>query len=311
MAAAAAAPGSGGRVLVVNDDGVDSALLVPLLDALAAALPGADVRCVVPDRERSWFAKCMTRFEPVVAGEAARGAHSVRTLTGTPADCAAFGSRHAFGGGAAPDLVVSGPNLGMNAGTAFCLSSGTVGAALEGALAGVPALAVSLSLGIEARKALKATGRIPADAATSACTAALAAAALRAARGGAWPAGVDCLNVNLPQGFELGSSGAVGWERTVLARSRYADVWQPHESLPDTYVHAPREVLWEEAGPGTDRHALLAGRVSVTALALHGAADAGDIPWLGDAFGTEALAPEAGEGEAPPKAVPLAANNYE
>jgi len=255
-------------VLVTNDDGVDSALLVPLLDALDVALPpGVAVRAVVPAEERSWFGKSMTRFAHVVVGSAVRGTHAVTTLSGTPADCAAWGVEHAFaavGEGVMPDLVVSGTNLGMNAGAAFMISSGTVGAALEGAIAGVKSIAVSLSLGKEARVALKETGRVPCDLAASEYAAAIAARALEP---GAWPEGVDVLNVNLPQNVGRGAA----WEVTRVARSRYTKVFSPVEGAAEgTFQHAPESLEWLDDSDGTDYAALRRGAVSVTPLRLEG-----------------------------------------
>ncbi|MYK50837.1 MAG: hypothetical protein F4032_03615, partial [Gemmatimonadetes bacterium] len=59
-----------------------------------------------------------------------------------PADCANFGIYHLFDGGK-PDLVISGINMGSNSGLSFTLSSGTVGAALEANIAGLPGVALS------------------------------------------------------------------------------------------------------------------------------------------------------------------------
>lgn len=279
-------------MLVTNDDGVDSALLVPLLDALARALPDdADVRCVVPADEQSWRSKAMSRFDAVRRADAVRGEHAVATLSGTPADCAAFGVHHAFAGGAPPDLVVSGPNLGMNAGAAFVQSSGTVGAAVEGAIAGVPSIAFSLSLGKAARQALKETGRIPCDDVACERSAVAVREALAAVRAGEWPAGLDVINVNMPYDMERGCP----WEVTRIARSRYSKVFQPSPcGTADTFVHAPEAVEWVDSGPGTDRHALLAGHVSVTAMRLEGGAEPLDatLPWVQRAFGGAAHVPD-------------------
>jgi 5'/3'-nucleotidase SurE len=136
----------------------------------------------------------MSRFDDVEMRVTDREGHSVYTLSGTPADCAAVGCYHVdFEGSgdgdssARPDLVVSGINLGANFGTAFFLSSGTVGAALEGAIAGVPAVALSLILGDEARASMS-EGTPPSDAPGAAAAAArVVAAALAAVRSETWP----------------------------------------------------------------------------------------------------------------------------
>ena len=126
------------RILVTNDDGVDAPALVPLARAMGEL---GEVTVVVPDRERSWVGKAITRFDPVGVREVDRGGLPVYTVTGYPADAVQLGI-HAFAR-PAPDLVVSGINLGYNHGAGFLMSSGTVGAAVEAWISGVPAVAVS------------------------------------------------------------------------------------------------------------------------------------------------------------------------
>jgi 5'-nucleotidase len=125
-------------ILLTNDDGVDAPGLPTLAHALAAI---AEVRVVVPDRERSWVGKAISRFEPVRVAATERGGVTIHTATGYPADCAQLGIHAMFD--TPPDLVVSGINVGFNHGSAYLQSSGTVGAALEASIAGVDALAVS------------------------------------------------------------------------------------------------------------------------------------------------------------------------
>jgi len=128
-------------ILVTNDDGVDSPALPPLLPALASL---GRVRAVVPASECSWTAKIMSRFALLTPRLQRRSEAEVWGVDGYPADCANLGIHSLFD--CPPALVVSGVNLGTNAGLAFALSSGTVGAALEAALAGVPAVAFSVEL---------------------------------------------------------------------------------------------------------------------------------------------------------------------
>ncbi len=128
-------------ILLTNDDGADSPVLVPLMEELSAI---AEVRTVVPASECSWTAKIMSRFNPVPLVEIERSGQRIWTLGGYPADCANIGIHSLFS--TPPALVVSGINMGTNAGLAFFLSSGTIGAAVEGFLAGVTAVAFSLEL---------------------------------------------------------------------------------------------------------------------------------------------------------------------
>ena len=128
-------------ILLTNDDGIDSPVLAPLIPALSSI---AQVRTVVPASECSWTGKVISRFNPVALNSVDRWGQHIWTLDGYPADCANIGVHALFD--CPPALVVSGINMGTNAGLAFFLSSGTVGAAVEGFLAGVPSLAFSLEL---------------------------------------------------------------------------------------------------------------------------------------------------------------------
>ena len=126
-------------ILLTNDDGIEAPGLPSLADALASL---GSVEVVVPDRERSWVGKAITRFDPIVVDRIELAGRVMHTATGFPADCVQLGLHALFD--ARPDLVVSGINVGYNHGAAYLQSSGTVGAALEGAIAGVPSIAFSM-----------------------------------------------------------------------------------------------------------------------------------------------------------------------
>lgn len=125
------------RILVTNDDGVDAPGLVALARACADL---GETRVVVPDRERSWVGKAITRFDPVRVEDVIRQGVPIHAISGYPADAVQLGI-HALG--PPPDLVVSGINLGYNHGAGFLMSSGTVGAAVEAWISGIPAVALS------------------------------------------------------------------------------------------------------------------------------------------------------------------------
>jgi 5'-nucleotidase len=128
-------------VLVTNDDGADSPALAPLLGALSTVV---EVRAVVPASECSWTSKIVSRFAQLEVDEIEIGGFNIWTVTGYPADCVNIGIHSLFD--SRPALVVSGINIGTNAGLAYMLSSGTVGAAIEGMLCNLPAVAFSLQL---------------------------------------------------------------------------------------------------------------------------------------------------------------------
>ncbi len=123
-------------ILVTNDDGIHS----PGLRTLARSLRSLGrVVVVAPDRERSAVSHALTLHSPLRAIEQADDWWAV---DGTPTDCVNLGIHGLLK--ATPDLVVSGINLGANLGDDLTYS-GTVAAAMEATLMGVPALAVSLA----------------------------------------------------------------------------------------------------------------------------------------------------------------------
>jgi 5'-nucleotidase len=124
------------RVLLSNDDGVDA----PGLAALAAAFPDDEVWIVAPDREQSASSHAISLHRPLRLLELGERRFSV---DGTPTDAVYMALNHVLRG-RRPDIVLSGVNHGPNLGNDV-LYSGTVAAAMEGALLGVNAIAVSLA----------------------------------------------------------------------------------------------------------------------------------------------------------------------
>ncbi len=128
------------RILVSNDDGIHA----PGIGHLARALQGlGDIRVVAPAAEQSAVGHAITISNPLKTHPVTRdGAPFGQAVVGTPADCVKL-AVFALAGGR-PDLVVSGINLGPNAGISV-IYSGTVSAATEGTILGIPSLAVSLN----------------------------------------------------------------------------------------------------------------------------------------------------------------------
>ncbi|CAN5462003.1 5'/3'-nucleotidase SurE [soil metagenome] len=122
------------KILISNDDGY----LAPGLNALAEALaPIAEIVVVAPDSNRSGSSNSLTLDRPLTVFRAANGFYYVN---GTPSDCVHVALTGLFS--FKPDLVVSGINQGQNMGD-DTLYSGTVAAATEGFLFGIPAIAFS------------------------------------------------------------------------------------------------------------------------------------------------------------------------
>ena len=227
------------RILVSNDDGYFSPGIVLLAERLAAL---GTVTVVAPERDRSGASNSLTLDRPLTARRAANGFCYVN---GTPTDCVHLALTGMLD--PLPDIVVSGINLGANMGD-DTIYSGTVAAATEGYLFGIPSIAVSL------------VGKVGKNFETAAQVA--VDIVKRATR---FPFTVPVLlNVNVPD-VALAELGGI--EATRLGRR--------HKSEPVVQMQTPRgeTAYWigaagnaQDAGPGTDFHAVAAGRVSVTPL---------------------------------------------
>ncbi len=127
------------EVLLVNDDGIFAKGLQTLAEYLSRE---HNVTVVAPDREQSAVGHAITLANPVRITEIARDGKLFGYATnGTPADCVKLALRVVLN--SKPDFVVSGINHGANVGSSL-LYSGTVSAATEATLLGIPSLAVSL-----------------------------------------------------------------------------------------------------------------------------------------------------------------------
>lgn len=130
------ASGAGKLILVSNDDGIRSEGILALAKALKAL---GDVYVVAPDRERSAASHSLTLHRPL---RVERVAERMYAVDGTPTDCVTLAIGAVLP--RKPDMVVSGINKGENLGE-DTLYSGTVSAAMEGTIFGIPSMAVSLA----------------------------------------------------------------------------------------------------------------------------------------------------------------------
>jgi len=196
------------RVLLVNDDGSDA----PGLWALYREIRKI-AECVVlaPMREQSGRGHAITVRQSMALEALKRGGRKVGyRLDGTPADCVKLALSRLYRGQIA--LVISGVNWGANVGHNI-LYSGTVGAALEAAMCGLPAIAVSL------RDEAASGGRAPTHYATAARVARNLAVAILAS---GLPPGV-ALNVNVPN---LPAREIAGFGLTRQGRETYVDLFE-------------------------------------------------------------------------------------
>ncbi|RMH63046.1 MAG: 5'/3'-nucleotidase SurE [Calditrichaeota bacterium] len=126
-------------ILVVNDDGIYAPGIKALADGLRAV---GEVTVVAPLAERSAVGHAITVYDPLRVVEIERdGRFFGHAVSGTPADCVKIAVKCLMN--APPDIVVSGINQGSNTATNV-IYSGTVSAAAEGVIMGIPAIAVSL-----------------------------------------------------------------------------------------------------------------------------------------------------------------------
>jgi len=128
------------RILLTNDDGIHAQGLAALHGALGDL---GEVTVVAPDMERSGVAHSITLAQPLRIREVYHGEQFFGyAVNGVPADCVKLACREILR--EAPDLLLSGINLGPNA-AINVLYSGTVAAAIEGAMLGIPSIAFSLA----------------------------------------------------------------------------------------------------------------------------------------------------------------------
>jgi 5'-nucleotidase len=229
------------RILISNDDGYFSPGLALLAEALA---PFGTVTVVAPERDRSGASNSLTLDRPLSVKRAPSG---YLFVNGTPTDCVHLAVTGLLT--ELPDIVVSGINLGANMGD-DTVYSGTVAAATEGFLLGIPAIAISL------------TTR---DGAHLACAARVAADLVARLRDSP-PRAPLLLNVNVP---DIPFEQLQGVQITRLGKR--------HKAEPVIRAVNPRNetVYWvgaagpaADAGPGTDFHAVAAGFVSITPLQI-------------------------------------------
>lgn len=250
------------RVLITNDDGIDSVPMQALARAFAAF---AEVYVVAPAGDRSGTGSTFSAFRrrrfyltPVdtIPGVTAW------SLDGYPADCVLFGLMGGLGQ-QKPDLVITGPNGGANLGESW-IASGTLGAARVAAYFGVPAIAVS---GV----AEDDPGSV---AAAAEWTVALArsdvARRLRAPQ---------YLNVNIPVGPPEEVTGIA-----VVRSGRFIDMLAIRDTASDVKNNRENWVLasmlqWDSGEPGTDVDAYAKGEVSIQAMRA-GERDPGLDAWL-------------------------------
>jgi 5'-nucleotidase len=232
------------KILISNDDGYQAPGIVALQEALRDI---ADVDVVAPEHNNSAKSNALTLHSPLYVHTAANG---FRYVNGTPADCVHIALTGLLG--YRPDLVVSGINNGANMGD-DTIYSGTVGAAMEAYLFGIPAIAFSQTekgwahLDVAAAQARTLVERLRADVQT-------------VGQGGApW-----LLNVNIPT---LPADQIKGVKVVRLGRRHAAErVITQTSPRGETMYWIGSAGPAKDEGEGTDFHATRHGHISLTPL---------------------------------------------
>ena len=258
------------RVLLTNDDGVDAEGILAIRAALASSCES--VVTIAPEANCSGFARKCTFSRPVGVTRVAGGRHPVYRCDGTPTDCVRVGL---LGGlAAAADLVVSGINHGANLADDVTYS-GTVGAGLEAAILGTPAICLSQqtptgSFSVNYQEDLERAGLAYDFSFAAAHGASLARSVVQAR-----PVEPVVLSVNYPARYAGAKSVLTRAGRRNYPRAAETE-WADGDAVWLYLFGEPDEIIPEADGSlGTDIGALRAGHVSVTPLSF--AVELGDL----------------------------------
>lgn len=242
------------RIMLTNDDGYDAPGIMALYNELSS-MPNTEVMIVAPDVNYSGAGHWVNLREPFFVVDIRQDDRIVgHHVNVPPASCVAIGVRSLMK--PKPDLVISGINRGANAGL-VTLSSGTVAGAREGAMNGIPAIAVSLDRP-RSRQALEYTR-----------AAQYARKIVEAVRKDPLPFGVF-LNVNIPS-----QDKEVMGIRTTRQSNRDLEFEYIEQTSPfgRKFYWQTRKRVLESAEEGTDEWAMTNGYVSVTPFQINQTAD--------------------------------------
>jgi len=230
------------KILITNDDGIYARGIKALITGLAGL---ADLTVVAPDREQSASSHSLTLMNPLRIKERSSGYFAV---DGTPTDCVFLGVNHIMRQ-QPPDLVISGINRGGNLGDDITYS-GTVAAAFEATLLGIPAIAISLEYKSDFH--FDTAARVVREIAEKVLASGMPADTL--------------LNVNVP---DLPWDKLSGFRITRQGKRAYSDVvCENHDPRGRPYYWIGGEVLKGDDLEGTDAALVAAGFVSITPIHL-------------------------------------------
>lgn len=235
------------NILISNDDGIAANGIRVLTEELSKH---HNVYVIAPDRERSAAGHSLTLHTPLRVEELDNGKNgATRTwvTTGTPGDCVKIGINAILSEEEQPDIVISGINHGPNLG-ADILYSGTVSCAMEGAMLGVPSIAVSLA-------------SMSADYEDFKFSAKFVASLLNKLKEFKFPP-KSILNVNIPK---LDADDIVGVAITELGRKMFTDAYEKRvDPRGKVYYWLAGELINEPEDAPTDIAAVRNNKISIT-----------------------------------------------
>ena len=235
------------NILISNDDGIAANGIRALTEELSK---NYDVYVVAPDRERSAAGHSLTLHTPLRVEEiedTRSGAKRTWVTNGTPGDCVKLGINAILAPEEQPDYVISGINHGPNLGSDI-LYSGTVSCAMEGAMLGVPSIAVSLASMHSEYEDFKFTAKF-------------ISSLLTKLKGFQFPP-KSLLNVNVPA---LDDDDILGIAITELGRKMFTDNYEKRiDPRGKVYYWMAGELISEPSTANTDIAAVRNNHISIT-----------------------------------------------
>ncbi|TVP78262.1 MAG: 5'/3'-nucleotidase SurE [Puniceicoccaceae bacterium] len=248
------------HALVTNDDGIESAFLHRLVEAL---LPHFRVSVAAPAFEQSWTGRSMTRhgeIEVIHSPSFFSAGVEAWAISGTPSDCVNIALGNLLP--EKPDIVLSGINIGFNTTEMLILSSGTIAGAIEGALWEIPAVAFSQSVPDTLFESVRDTkGKTNGD-----FTASLEAASVHAAQ-------IACQTLNdadslsgrvININFPAATTAETPMVETFPAKLQLGSLFE--ETSPGKYTFRYSGGIVVDSHPQSDRIALANGQISRSVL---------------------------------------------
>ncbi|MCF2136259.1 MAG: 5'/3'-nucleotidase SurE [Candidatus Thorarchaeota archaeon] len=242
------------KVCLTNDDGPQSEGLLALAETLSEVV---ELTVIVPDGQRSATGKALTLNRPLRATEIKSDRYRLITHDGTPADSVVLADWFAKD----TQLFISGINAGANVGYQSMLTSGTVGAAMEAALKGFPAIAVS----VEASPS-EWFNHQGSECEYEQICAIIRDITLKVLEHG-MPKNVDVININFPGAITATTQIEIASPTRVRMRNEIVERIDPHG----------RKYYWlkgieVEPAPGTDGYALLKNNnIAISPIRISGA----------------------------------------